>query len=59
MDYLGLDKETVMSYLNEADCQYFQELRGAESMAQFMYRAGFVQKEVAMSDFKYDTVNGN
>lgn len=59
MDYLGLDQETVMSYLNEEDCQFFSELRGAESMAQFMHRAGFIQNEITMDDFKYETVNGN
>lgn len=59
MDYLGLDEETVMSYLNESDCQYFAELRGAESMAQFMFRAGFIQKEITMDEFKYENVAGN
>lgn len=58
MDYLGLDQETVMSYLNEEDCQFFSELRGAETMAQFMYRAGFIQSEISMNDFKYETVSG-
>jgi len=59
MDYLGLDQETVMSYLNQEDCQFFSELRGAETMAQFMHRAGFIQNEIAMDDFKYETVKGN
>lgn len=59
MDYLGLDQETVMSYLNQEDCQFFSELRGAETMAQFMHRAGFIQNEITMDDFKYETVNGN
>lgn len=59
MEYLGLDQETVTSYLNEEDCQFFSELRGAETMAQFMYRAGFIQNEITMDDFKYETVNGN
>lgn len=59
MEYLGLDQETVMSYLNEEDCQFFSELRGVETLAQFMYRAGFIQNEISMDDFKYETVNGN
>lgn len=55
-EYLGLDLETVKSYLAEEDCQFFSELRGAESMASFMYRAGFIEKEVKIDDFKYETV---
>ncbi|MBR3971536.1 MAG: ABC transporter substrate-binding protein [Ruminococcus sp.] len=55
-EYLGLDLETVESYLNEKDCQYFSELRGAEKIADFMFSAGFITKEVSMDDFKYDSV---
>ena len=55
-EYLGLDLETVKSYLAEEDCQFFSELRGAESMASFMYRAGFIEKEVKIDDFKYEAV---
>ena len=55
-EYLGLDLETVKSYLEEEDCQFFSELRGAESMASFMYRAGFIEKEVRIDDFKYESV---
>lgn len=56
VEYLGLDNETVMSYLEEEDCQFFSELAGAETMADFMYSAGFITKEVAMEEFKYDSV---
>ena len=55
-EYLGLDLETVKSYLAEEDCQFFSELRGAEEMTSFMYRAGFIEKEVSIDDFKYDAV---
>ncbi len=58
MEYLGLDEATVMSYLQEKDSQFFTELRGVETMAQFMYRAGFIENEISMDDFKYDTVSG-
>lgn len=58
-EYLGLDLETVKSYLNEKDCQYFAELRGAEKIADFMFSAGFITKEVKMDDFKYENVKGN
>lgn len=56
-EYLGLDLETVKSYLAEEDCRFFSELRGAEDMASFMYRAGFIEKEVSIDDFKYESVN--
>lgn len=55
--YLGLDLETVNSYLSEEDCQYFGELKGADTMADFMFSAGFITKEVTMDDFKYSTVD--
>lgn len=56
VEYLDLDRETVMSYLNEVDCQFFPQLRGADDMAAFMYSAGFITKEVSMDEFKYDNV---
>ncbi len=56
VEYLDLDRETVMSYLNEKDCQFFPQLRGADDMAAFMYNAGFITKEVTMDEFKYDNV---
>lgn len=56
VDYLDLDRETVMSYLNEEDCQFFPQLRGADDMAAFMYSAGFITKEVTMDEFKYNDV---
>lgn len=56
-EYLDLDLETVTSYLEEEDCQFFSELRGAETIADFMYRAGFIENEVSMDDFKYETVS--
>ncbi len=56
VDYLDLDRETVMSYLSEEDCQFFPQLRGADDMASFMYSAGFITKEVTMDEFKYDNV---
>lgn len=59
VDYLGLDIDTVKSYLEEDDCQYFSELRGAETMAQFMYRAGFIENEISVDALKYDNVSGN
>ena len=51
--------DTVKSYLNEEDCQYFPELRGAESMISFMYRAGFIEKEISVDEFKHEAVESN
>lgn len=58
-EYLDLDIETVKEYLSEKDCQFFGELKGAETMADFMYRAGFITKEVTIDQLKYDNVKGN
>lgn len=58
-EYLELDLETVTGYLEQEDCQFFTELRGAETMAEFMYRAGFIEKEITLENFKYESVNGN
>lgn len=58
-EYLDLDLETVKDYLSQEDCQFFTELRGAQTMADFMYRAGFIANEITMDDFKYESVNGN
>lgn len=55
-EYLGLDLDTVKSYLAQEDCQFFSELRGAEDMASFMHRAGFIENEVQIDNFKYDSV---
>jgi NitT/TauT family transport system substrate-binding protein len=59
VQYLELDKETVQSYLAEDDCKFFGDLRGAKTMADFMFRAGFITKEVSMDNFKYDTVKAD
>lgn len=58
-EYLELDLETVTGYLEQEDCQFFPELRGAETMVDFMYRAGFIEKEITMDDFKYASVSSN
>jgi len=56
-EYLALDLDTVVGYLEQPDCQFFPEMRGADTMAQFMYRAGFITKEVAMDEFKFTFVS--
>lgn len=55
-DYLELDLETVKGYLEQEDCRFFTELRGVQDMVEFMYRAGFIEKEITMDDFKYESI---
>lgn len=57
--YLSMDSTTVLGYLSEKDCQFFTDVRGAETMMSFMYRAGFIEKEVTMNDFLFNGVDGN
>ena len=58
-DYLKLELDTVKGYLAQPDCQFFPDLRGAESMAAFMLRAGFIENAVSIDNFKYDTIQSN
>ncbi len=51
--YLGLDEATVSGYLKEPDCQFFSEVRGMKTMADFMLRAGFIEKAVSFEEFSY------
>jgi len=57
--YLSLDLDTVNGYLSQPDCQFFPELRGAQAMAEFMHRAGFIENQITMDQFKYAGVAGN
>jgi NitT/TauT family transport system substrate-binding protein len=54
--YLSLDLETVTGYLEQPDCQFFPEIRGANDMAQFMHRAGFIKNSITMDQFKFPSV---
>ncbi len=58
VEYLGLDIDTVKSYLNQVDSQFFSDVRGAEDMASFMLRAGFIETGITMDEFLYDGVTG-
>ena len=55
-EYLELDIDTVKSYLDEKDCQFFPELKGAKTIADFMLRAGFIKNEVTVENLKYTNV---
>ncbi len=52
-DYLALEPEKVKSYLEQPDCQFSTELRGVQDMADFMFRADFIEKQVSMEDLVY------
>ena len=53
-EYLALDPEQVRSYLEQPDCQFFTDLRGVQDMADFMYRADFIEREVTVDDLLFE-----
>jgi len=55
--YLKLDKEVIKSYLKKPDCKFFTDIRGLRLMAEFMKRAGFVEKDVSKEQFCYGGVS--
>jgi len=55
--YLALDEETTRKYLDDDACSFFGELKGAEDMYSFMYRAGFIENKISSVDeIKYENV---
>ena len=52
-DYLGLEPEQVQGYLDQPDCQFSTELKGVQDMADFMYRADFIEREVTMDELTF------
>lgn len=59
VEYLDMDKETVMSYLTSPDSTYDSELQGVGELIDFMYRAGFITNEISFDDFKFSSVTGD
>lgn len=57
--YLGQDAQTTLKDLQDETSMFFGELKGATQMADFMYRAGFIEKEVTLDDFTYEGVKGD
>lgn len=57
--YLGQDVETTLSDLNDPTSSFFSELKGVGDMADFMYRADFIENEVNFDDLKFANVTGN
>ena len=58
-EQLGQDVETTLSDLRDETCMFFGELKGATQMADFMYRAEFIDKEVSFSDLTFSNVTGD
>jgi len=52
-DYLESEPEQVKGYLDQPDCQFSTELKGVQDMADFMYRADFIEREVAWDELVY------
>lgn len=57
--YLGQDTETTLKDLQEETSMFFGELKGATQMADFMHRAGFIEKPVTFEGFTYPGVKGD
>lgn len=58
-DYLDQDVETTLADLQEETSMFFGDLKGASQMADFMYRAGFMDTEVSFEDLTFSNVEGN
>ncbi|MBQ8503959.1 MAG: ABC transporter substrate-binding protein [Clostridia bacterium] len=57
--YLSQDVETTLSDLQDETCMFFPELKGATQMAEFMFRAEFIEKEVDFAELTFSNVKGN
>lgn len=58
-DYLDQDVETTLKDLQDETCMFFGELKGVSQMAEFMYRAEFIQNEVKFEEIKFSNVTGD
>ncbi|MDD6022183.1 MAG: ABC transporter substrate-binding protein [Oscillospiraceae bacterium] len=52
-EYLALEKDVVKGYLDDEACRYFTQLRGADKMVDFMYRAGFISNKISAEDLTF------
>lgn len=57
--HLGQDVETTLSDLNDPTSKFFAELNGAGEMADFMYRADFIESKIDFEDIKFSNVQGD
>ncbi|MBQ6843330.1 MAG: ABC transporter substrate-binding protein [Agathobacter sp.] len=58
-DYLDQDVETTLNDLKDETCMFFGELKGVTQMADFMFRAGFITKEVTFETLTFSNVKGD
>lgn len=56
---LGQDVETTLSDLQDETSMFFGDLNGATQMAEFMYRANFIENEVTFENLTFPNVSGN
>lgn len=59
VEYLSMDRETIMGYLTSPDSTYDAQLKGVSTIIDFMYRAGFITSELKFDDFKFSSVLGD
>ncbi len=57
--YLEQDKATTLSDLQDPTCMFFGELKAVTQMADFMYRAKFIDKKVTFDELVFSNVKGN
>lgn len=57
--YLGQDVATTLADLNDETSSFFGNLVGATYMADFMYRAGFIENAVTFENLTFSNVTGN
>jgi len=58
-DKLDQDIETTLADLQDETSMFFGELKGATQMAEFMYRAEFMESDVTFEDLVFSNVKGD
>lgn len=58
-DKLDQDVETTLADLQDETSMFFGELKGATQMAEFMYRAEFMESEVTFEKLTFPNVKGD
>lgn len=56
---LEMDVDTTLSYLTDETSEFFGNLKGVTQMADFMYRAEFINSKVTFNDLVFSGVEGN
>lgn len=58
-DKLDQDVETTLADLQDETSMFFGEVKGVTQMAEFMYRAEFIENEVSFEDVTFSNVKGD